>query len=199
MKSPFSVCPWLCLKELHLSIGQNHPKPRMNIVASLLNQLMLKLPCLRRRWSHHARNTSVSMVSINGSQKNRSQSREDTYSSSGWWLGHPSEKYESQFGWLFPIYGKIKNVPNHQPVMDDNWGPLERWQLVKRILWLQRWASDTNAAGIERRIAVTFVGAWKGLFPEKMSRWKRKSWWIAVHPPKYGTVLGGSSHLVSGL
>ena len=34
---------------------------------------------------------------------------------SGWWLGHPSEKYESQLGWLFPIYGKIKNVPNHQP------------------------------------------------------------------------------------
>ena len=35
---------------------------------------------------------------------------------SGWWLGHPSEKYESQLGWLFPIYGNIKNVPNHQPV-----------------------------------------------------------------------------------
>ena len=27
---------------------------------------------------------------------------------SGWWLGHPSTKYESQLGWLFPIYGKIK-------------------------------------------------------------------------------------------
>ena len=39
-------------------------------------------------------------------------------SRSGWWLGHPSEKYESQLGWLFPIYGKIKNVPNHQP--DDS-------------------------------------------------------------------------------
>ena len=26
----------------------------------------------------------------------------------------------SQLGWLFPIYGKIKNVPNHQP--DKNWG-----------------------------------------------------------------------------
>ena len=25
----------------------------------------------------------------------------------------------SQLGWLFPIYGKIKNVPNHQP--DDVW------------------------------------------------------------------------------
>ena len=23
----------------------------------------------------------------------------------------------SQLGWLFPIYGKIKNVPNHQPLM----------------------------------------------------------------------------------
>ena len=23
----------------------------------------------------------------------------------------------SQLGWLFPIYGKIKNVPNHQPDM----------------------------------------------------------------------------------
>jgi hypothetical protein len=31
----------------------------------------------------------------------------------GWWLTYPSEKYESQLG--FPIYGKIKNVPNHQP------------------------------------------------------------------------------------
>ena len=27
----------------------------------------------------------------------------------GWWLGHPSEKYESQLGWLFPIYRKIKH------------------------------------------------------------------------------------------
>ena len=27
----------------------------------------------------------------------------------------PSEKYESQLGWLFPVYGKIKHVPNHQP------------------------------------------------------------------------------------
>ena len=33
---------------------------------------------------------------------------------------NPSEKYESQLGWLFPIYGKIKNVPNHQPAMVDD-------------------------------------------------------------------------------
>ena len=35
-------------------------------------------------------------------------------SCSGWWLTYPSEKSESQLGWLFPIYGE-KNVPNHQP------------------------------------------------------------------------------------
>ena len=29
---------------------------------------------------------------------------------------NPSEKYERQLGWLFQIYGKTKNVPNHQPL-----------------------------------------------------------------------------------
>jgi hypothetical protein len=28
-----------------------------------------------------------------------------------------SEKYESQLGLFFPIYGQIKNDPNHQPDM----------------------------------------------------------------------------------
>jgi len=32
-----------------------------------------------------------------------------------WWYTYPSEKYESQLGLLFPIYEKVKNVPNHQP------------------------------------------------------------------------------------
>jgi len=29
---------------------------------------------------------------------------------SGWWLTYPSEKYDSQLGLLFPIYGKKKHV-----------------------------------------------------------------------------------------
>ena len=37
------------------------------------------------------------------------------YIYTGWWWTYPSEKYESQLGLLFPTYGKIKNVPNHQP------------------------------------------------------------------------------------
>ena len=30
---------------------------------------------------------------------------------------NPSEEYACQLGGLFPIYGKIKNVPNHQPAI----------------------------------------------------------------------------------
>ena len=37
-----------------------------------------------------------------------------------WLVVWTSLKNISQLGWLFPIYGKIKNVPNHQP--DDDWG-----------------------------------------------------------------------------
>jgi hypothetical protein len=36
----------------------------------------------------------------------------------GGWATYPSEKYDGlrQLGWwFFPIYRKIKNVPNHQP------------------------------------------------------------------------------------
>ena len=34
----------------------------------------------------------------------------------GWWLGLPIWKiWVRQLGWWFPIYGKNKHVPNHQP------------------------------------------------------------------------------------
>ena len=38
----------------------------------------------------------------------------------------------SQLGWLFPIYGKIKNVPNHQPVKDfsTSWPPLYMMDII---------------------------------------------------------------------
>jgi hypothetical protein len=39
---------------------------------------------------------------------------------SGWWLTSPSEKsWSSSVGMMtFPTYGKIENVPNHQPDKD---------------------------------------------------------------------------------
>jgi hypothetical protein len=43
-------------------------------------------------------------------------------------LSHPSEKYESQLGLLFPIYGKIKNVPNHQlAIVNGVYKPIYNW------------------------------------------------------------------------
>ena len=39
---------------------------------------------------------------------------------------NPSEKYESQLGLLFRIYGKITNVPNHQPAIE-----LSNYRIVK--------------------------------------------------------------------
>ena len=37
-------------------------------------------------------------------------------SSTGWWLTYPSEKYEFVKWEYYPqIYGKLKNLPNHQP------------------------------------------------------------------------------------
>ena len=41
----------------------------------------------------------------------------------------------SQLGWLFPIYGKIKNVPNHQPVITGK-GPqvvVANWTVKKDL------------------------------------------------------------------
>ena len=53
---------------------------------------------------------------------------------SGWWLTYPSEKYEF-VNWDDDIpnsNGKIKNVPNHQPVMDERGGT----PMTHDISWL---------------------------------------------------------------
>ena len=48
------------------------------------------------------------MLTNNNSKANMSQP--------GWWLGHPSEKYESQLGWLFPTkMGQCQIHGNQSP------------------------------------------------------------------------------------
>ena len=61
----------------------------------------------------------------------------------------PSEKYESQLELLFPIYGKIKHVPNHQPdVKGDHWDVLEPlkipWLVMKIGSYTTRVFGDCN-------------------------------------------------------
>jgi hypothetical protein len=55
----------------------------------------------------------MSIPMVESSHSNRSSIFKNHMT--GWWYTYPSEKYESQLGLLFPIYGKIKHVPNHQP------------------------------------------------------------------------------------
>ena len=55
---------------------------------------------------------------------------------SGWWYTYLSEKYERQLAWSFPKYGKIKNVPNHQPVYGSS---LEFWNFTYQCLWWSYW------------------------------------------------------------
>jgi len=50
----------------------------------------------------------------------------------GWWYTYPSEKYESQLGLLFPIYGKIKSCskPPNSIVSEGCWKSLKENMLT---------------------------------------------------------------------
>ena len=68
-----------------------------------------------------------------------------------WWYTYPSEKYESQLGLLFPIYGIIKTVPNHQP--DPTYillpSSYQTWQyMAMENSWSIWWFSHELTSGI---------------------------------------------------
>jgi hypothetical protein len=68
----------------------------------------------------------------------------------GWWLTYPSEKYESRLGLLFPTYGKIENVPNHQPDwLKTNWNlPNKTWKDITETanrFWIAKWKLETES------------------------------------------------------
>ena len=50
----------------------------------------------------------------------------------GWWCTYPSEKYESQLGWLFPIYGKIKVMFQSPPSSMEMCGRFKKTRLTFR-------------------------------------------------------------------
>ena len=56
-------------------------------------------------------------VSFHGDTRIPPKSSKQKKHYTGWWFQPTPLKNISQLGWLFPIYGKIKNVPNHQPVL----------------------------------------------------------------------------------
>ena len=76
-------------------------------------------------WGHRSRSPSAMEWSMG-------------FMESGWWYTYPAEKIESQLGWSFPIYGKTKNVPNHQPGVIQGQYSIQdifalRWSMKKYI------------------------------------------------------------------
>ena len=62
---------------------------------------------------------------------------EQTYHSvhgiiSGWWYTYPSEKCESQWGWLFPIYGKVKKC-SKPPI---RYKGINKYYTSKKSIWV---------------------------------------------------------------
>ena len=51
----------------------------------------------------------------NSSGNARNKNKNIEYSNNNWLVVSTPLKNNSQLGSLFPIYGKMKNVPNHQP------------------------------------------------------------------------------------
>ena len=51
----------------------------------------------------------------NSSDRARNKNKNIEYSNNNWLVVSTPLKNNSQLGSLFPIYGKMKNVPNHQP------------------------------------------------------------------------------------
>ena len=84
----------------------------------------------------------------------KSESKLSPKSNVGWWYTYPSEKYESQLGWLFPIYGKIKAMFQSPPIRFD-------WYWAFRILqhlaamWQSGSAPTSSASCTEWSAKVT--------------------------------------------
>ena len=90
-----------------------------------------------------------------------------------WWYTNPSEKYESHFGWLIPIYGKVKDVPNHQT---RKWSTICRCSSVKTT-----WSSliCSNMSKLHNLCMLIFFGVG--------SRQWKLSWLVVSNPLKnYG-------------
>ena len=70
----------------------------------------------------------------------------------GWWLTYPSE--------LFPIFGKIQNVPNHQPdsVLSDVKHVWTVWETVESFKSVATQSEDPKTSGCAD---TGYPGLWK--------------------------------------
>ena len=98
-----AYCGWLrnpaspSMVETVLKNGINHWCPLTSTGTGFLPSTVKKKQTIRYTWSSLTKMNKLEMWC--------------------WLVVWTPLKNISQLGWLFPIYGKIKNVPNHQPVM----------------------------------------------------------------------------------
>ena len=98
-----------------------------------------------------------------GFQSRRAHSK---YLNSGWWF-QPLWKNISQLGWWFPICGKIKNVPNHQP----------------ELYFTNEWSSPISGL-ISTGEIYQKSGTPRGFFPEANEKtWKKHGVFFKRSPP----------------
>ena len=78
---------------------------------------------------------------------------------SGWWLSHPSEKYEFvSWDYSSQLNGKIKNVPSHQPDKMSLVG--SRWCLnVSQML--DEWWKDL---GVGQNLLLSILMGWTSIY-----------------------------------
>ena len=90
-----------------------------------------------------------------------------------------------QLGWFFPIYGKIKNVPNHQP--DDLcFHPfcMTCWNIFwKRTGWIEQWYRDLESVA---RLPYQYI-------PSQRNEDQRKS----AYPPVSSNMAGKAPNQMS--
>ena len=80
----------------------------------------------------------------------------------GWWYTYPSERYESQLGWLFPIYEKKMIQTTKQPRITDGFSAASRLTSVQstekgidqRSGTFGKWRSDMDG-GCQPSVAHT--------------------------------------------
>ena len=121
----------------------SHPFPTFSTskYSKLSNLLHVQSPFLLRYWRAALHFTAVQRMQLRA--KTKRQTEKVTWGNGGrwwyngdkwwfyqnnnlinWWYTYPSGKI-SQMGLLFPVYGHMKNVPNHQPAMGavigDEW------------------------------------------------------------------------------
>ena len=88
---------------------------------------------------------------------------------SGWWLSHPSKRYES-VGMLIP-YGKIKHVRNHQPelyypVCTSAATQTTRSGMARDAFWAsanESKGTEANKCPANRAICAMSIAEWKDL------------------------------------